>query len=588
VDDLLTLADRARINLQHGESQYREFKSALEGPPGNKKPRRVADICRDIAEALVGFANADGGDLLIGVEDNGEVTGVPHDQSAIADMRNAVRTHVYKDQLLQVPYSGEVEIDGKRVLFFSAAKGTSRVYQLADGRCVRRVDLATVPVSIEHLQFERQEVRSRQYETQFRDGALVSDLDSLELQAAASQGLSIERYLQQAQLAEYQPGGLRLRQAALLLFAKDIVRWHPRCEVRILRVRGTEVLPGERYNVAQDVIVAGCAVQLARTAWERLRDLLILRTEFDSEAKFQAKLMFPEVACREALTNAIAHRDYSITNPVEVFIFNDRIEVKSPGPLLSTIKIEELRQLGGAHESRNALMARCLKDLKVMRELGEGIRRIFEDMEFGEYRKPDLISNGHAFSVVLHGGSLFTEDQRRWLAQFEGFRLSRLQRRIVAAGVHGRELDAGSIRDAINTLDRATYDQEVTGLREMGVLERLPAKRFRVRLPRAPVQQPSATRKWHPEATGVWVGGFDYAESDEAIRELFAPFGEVLHVERGTTQYGSWAVAFLESEVVARRAIDLLHGTRLSGRDLIFRPYRVKSSPPARAITKAP
>ena len=56
--------------------------------------------------------------------------------------------------------------------------------------------------------------------------------------------------------------------------------------------------------------------------------------------------MSPEQACREALINAIAHRDYSISNGIEVFIDDDRLEVRNPGALLSTLKLADLEEQG--------------------------------------------------------------------------------------------------------------------------------------------------------------------------------------------------------------------------------------------------
>ncbi len=584
-ETFVTITERAKLNLQHGESHYREFKSALEGPPKDKKPRKASLVCRDIAEALVAFANADGGDLLIGVEDDRTVSGVPHKSEDIKMMLNAPSSHVYPSQLLPLAASGEVEIDGKTVLYFSVSKGTSRIYQLSDGRCVRRVDRGTEPVSIEVLQFERQEVKSREYETLFRDGAHVSDLDHAEVQFAAntfSKGEGVERYLQQMRLAEFQPGGLRLRTAALLLYATDIAKWHPRSEVRILRVRGTELLPGERYNVAQDVVVTGNVTQLVRTAWERLREFLVLGTEFDQAAKFQTRLSFPEEACRETLVNAIAHRDYSIFNPIEIYVFDDRMEIKSPGPLLSTLRLEDVRQLAGAHESRNALIARSLKEQRVMRELGEGMRRIFTTMELNEYRAPELFSNGHSFTVVLYNRPMFDENQERFLGEFSGFPLSRLQRRIVAAGVGRRPLAKDDIAAALGTKDQDTYQQEVTGLVKAGILVRTPDKGFTVtvpkgsKVPRGEGRKLSTRAQLYPEATGVWVGGIDYTESDDSLRQLFEPFGRVRDIRRGTTAYGSYAVVFMETETAAHEAVDGLFGAQLAGRELVFRPFRSK------------
>jgi ATP-dependent DNA helicase RecG len=72
----LLTEDRARLSASLGESHFREFKSGLHGAPGNKAKRPNTEICRDVAMTLVAFANADGGELLIGVEDTGEISGL--------------------------------------------------------------------------------------------------------------------------------------------------------------------------------------------------------------------------------------------------------------------------------------------------------------------------------------------------------------------------------------------------------------------------------------------------------------------------------------------------------------------------------
>ncbi len=77
------------------------------------------------------------------------------------------------------------------------------------------------------------------------------------------------------------------------------------------------------------------------------------------------------------------------------------MEIKSPGALLSTLPIKNLYALEGAHESRNPLMARVLRENKLMRELGEGMKRIFDLMSESELEKPILYSNGLWFSVTL-------------------------------------------------------------------------------------------------------------------------------------------------------------------------------------------
>ena len=404
MDDILLLADKVRNTLILGESHFREFKSAFEGRLGNKKPRLTKSICADIGEALVSFSNADGGAVLIGVEDDGTITGIPHKEAEIQTMLLSINSHVYKDQQLPLNNASKLVLEDKIILYFSVNKGTTMIYQLPDGRCVRRKDRSTMPASIDQIQFERQEIKAREYDSQFLDGAIVTDLDLRLLQGIADQyikGLSIERYLQQIGLAEYAQNGLRLKKAALLLFATDIDRWHPRSQVRILKVKGNKLEAGEKYNVISDDIVKGNIFEMILKSWEHLRSYLAYKTEFGTNSKFEQKYIFPEDAVREVILNAIAHRDYSIANAIEIYIFNDRMEIKSPGALLSTLTIKNLYELEGSHESRNPLIASVLRENKLMREIGEGMKRIFSLMQEQKLEKPELYSNGLWFRVTF-------------------------------------------------------------------------------------------------------------------------------------------------------------------------------------------
>ncbi len=458
-----------------GESHFREFKTALEGKPDNKKPRLVKKICEDIGEALVSFANADGGELLIGVEDNGTITGIPHREEDINSMLAAPQTHIYHGQELPLSSSTKLDIDGKTVLYFAVNKGIAQIYQLPDGRCVRRKDKSTMPESVDKIHFERQEIRLRECDSQFVDGALVTDLDLQLLQSVADsylKGLSIELFLQQTGLAVYGATGLRLKRAALLLFAKsnEISRWHSKCQIRFLKVNGNELKSGENYNVISDENVQGNIFDLWLKSWESFRPYLAYKTEFGSDAKFEQKYIYPEDACKEAMLNAIAHRDYSIQNGVEIYIFNDRIEIKSPGALLSTITIKNLYELEGAHESRNPLIARILRENKLMRELGEGMKRIFNLMSENELEKPVLYSNGTWFKVTLSNKTVYSQKEQEWLSLFKRYDLTNNQKRIILLGMEGRGISPADIKNSLNTRELEIYTAEVTALRILGLL----------------------------------------------------------------------------------------------------------------------
>jgi ATP-dependent DNA helicase RecG len=84
------------------------------------------------------------------------------------------------------------------------------------------------------------------------------------------------------------------------------------------------------------------------------------------------------------------------------------MEIKSPGALISTLTIKNLYELEGSHESRNSLIAKVLRENNLMRELGEGMKRIFGLMQEQKFEKPELYSNGLWFRVTLYNKTLFT------------------------------------------------------------------------------------------------------------------------------------------------------------------------------------
>jgi ATP-dependent DNA helicase RecG len=608
--DTLLLQERVRNTIQLGESHFREFKSAWEGPVATKRGRLPKKIAADIAEALVAFANADGGELLIGVEDDGSITGVPHSEEEIAGMLSAPNTHVHPDASLPMLAATRLTIDGKTVLFFGVAKGTSEIYQLPDGRCVRRKDKATIPATPRQIQFDRAEVRSREYDRQFVDGASVNDLDVNLVQAVANEflaGLSVERYLQQIGVAEYGMNGLRLRVAAVLLFARDIQKWHPRCQVRILKVAGTELKTGEHYNVTSDEHVTGNIFELLNKSWEALRPFLAYKTEFGPDARFEQKYTYPEWACREALVNAIAHRDYTVHSGIDVFIFDDRMEIRNPGALLSNLTLADLEDLKGAHESRNALIAKVLRENKFMRELGEGMRRMFELMAENELEKPKLASDTSSFAITLSHRSVFTAQQEQWLLMFQQFGLSTLQKRIMVLGMGDREISPAEIYKAMNTDDRNTYDREVTALRTSGLLveirtnpqatrlarsNKIPKNqvpRFRVQVPgvptppREPVMKPVVGNRRSEEAYGIYVGNLPYATREEDLSVLFSRCGNVRRIniptEAETGQQRGFAFVWFDVPGSVAKAIKELDGHWFLGTRLTVRQYRSSSRP---------
>ncbi len=471
----LKVTERIATGISLGESHFREFKSATDqsqDPPKRRDPKAVA---RDIGETLVAFANADGGELYVGVEDDGTVTGIDYADAQIAFLTNAYKTHVHSGTPLPAPVVSRVKYESKTVLYFQVPKSSERVHLTADGRCLQRFDRQNRPVPAEDIQYSRREQHSREYDRVFVDGATLPDLD-LELIDAISKerfgGQSPEKFLQYMDVAEYGAEGLQLRRAAVLLFAKDIARWHPRCEVRVVRVSGTALGVGKNYNVLprDDQTVRGNILNILQEAWDTLRPYLT-QTKLIESGIFRETLVYPEEACREALINAVAHRDYSVEGKgVEILIFDDRLEVKSPGGLLSSISLEDLQNGRRTHQSRNAYLARVLREFGYMREMGEGMLRIFSTMRDRDLVPPELYADASKFDIVLHHRSVFSPKDQEWLKAYVTYSLSRDEQRTILLGRDGHALSTNEIIKALQIVDTDEFRQLVESLRRKGIL----------------------------------------------------------------------------------------------------------------------
>ena len=411
--DFLDLDERVTLGIRVGESQYREFKSVLDGAPGKKTPRSLRDVMNDIGRTLVAFANADGGELFVGVEDDGCITGCPYNPTDLSTLLAAPKTHIHKDTPLPTPRQAVVTLDGMKVLYFGVAKGTDFVYLTSDGRCLKRVDRDSMPYSADTILAQRLEGQSRGWDRSVVPGASLRDLDIDVINSVAAQiayGISPEKCLQYLDLAEFTPEGIKLKNAALLLFAKDVRRWHPRCQVRIMTVQGNEKLTGNSFNIIKDDQVADNILKLVDVSWERLTVALSQHTQLTATARFQQNFLYPQIACREALINAIVHRNYAIEGRgIEISIFQDRMEIASPGMLLSTVSLEDLRSVKGVHESRNPLIARVLREVGLVREMGEGMRRIFEVMRSNALAVPQIESSTSSLQCLCTTSPCMTQ-----------------------------------------------------------------------------------------------------------------------------------------------------------------------------------
>jgi ATP-dependent DNA helicase RecG len=550
MENILKLTERVDIALEIGESYYREFKSGFEGPPDKKVTRKLSEIKYDIAKTLVAFANADGGELFVGIEDDHSVTGLAHTQEQIKEILNSTKDCVLAETPIPVKQASNVTFNGMTVLYFSVSKGSDFVHLTSKGECFQRRDRESVPTASEKIIFEREEKASREYDRQFVDLGKITDLNQDLIEQVAhqiSKLISPEKLLQYLDLAEFDGTSLKLRRAALLLFAKKSNKWHPRLQVRIFKINGTEEKTGEQFNVTEVGEANGNIFELIESSWDLLRPHLT-DTRFSGDAMFRNQIMYPELACREALVNAITHRDYSNEGRgIEVKIFDDRLVIENPGQLLSSITISDLKSLSGVHQSRNTYIARVLRETGFIRELGEGIRRIHDLMKTNDMVEPVMKSENKTFSITLFYKHVYSPEEKLWLEEFDIVQLTREQKTVVRLGVNGRLISAKEIFENVGIVDEKVYRELLESLRKIGVLvttmnaneanshrkkhgwSKKAVPRFQIQLPSNPKLE-NLDEEDRSEYARIYVGNIPYEVTEEELYNALGKFGEVVDV----------------------------------------------------------
>ncbi len=424
--------------LHQQEGQFFERKSCFDRSKGKSRLRPVRDVARDIAETLAAMANADGGTLVLGIEDDNTVTGANYPEDRRNVLRSAPKTHIRPAVKVRIQ---EGNIGDKHILLFEV-DWSMEAHQLADGRYLLRVDDKNIPFPARDIEAMKEGKRRRVTETRFIAEATLTDLElPLMSRLAERHGVkaSPEEILAHYRLAEGRNGKTVLTLAALLLFGKDPGRWHPRCGIDFVKYEGTERRLGAELNIIKRERLEGPLVLLIERAYETIRPHLRERQRL-IDLFFEEKLEYPAFAWQETSVNAVAHRDYRYEGlSIEVWMFDDRLEIRSPGELVEPVTLDRLLKRERVHASRNPRIVRVLTDYGYMREQGEGIPRIFEAMEREGLSPPAIrLEADTIFTVTLRNTVAYHPETLHWLAQFKALELNGNQKRIlVYAKEHG-------------------------------------------------------------------------------------------------------------------------------------------------------
>lgn len=420
-----------------------------------RKSSRIAP--RDLADVLIGFANADGGIVVVGLSD-GEVEGT----NANLERRNSqfqanidfcvppvraknrligcIDSHGEPNELLVI----EVE-PGDAV----HANGKDEVF-LRVGDENRKLNFA-----------QRRELLYDKGQASYEAGPSGASLDSVEQSLLEGYAIAVGapdpvRLLHARGLAS----GDELTIAGCLLFAEAPLAFLPEAFIRVLRYRGRERGTGARQQLIEDIKLEGPIPAQLRDVREEVERLQPTRRALGGGGAFEDVPLVPGDAWLEGIVNAAVHRSYSMVGDhIRVEIFDDRIEISSPGRFPGLVDLSDPLQT--TRFARNPRIARVCADLSLGQELGEGIRRMFEEMRQAGLTDP--VYRQTSGSVELQ---LLAEPVDRRLDE----RLPEHARAIARTLRAVERMSTGEVVEALG-ISRPVAQKELNALRDAGIVE---------------------------------------------------------------------------------------------------------------------
>lgn len=353
----------------------------------------------EIVQTCAAFATAQGGRVYIGVRDNGRIVGVQIGKGTLEGLANDIAQNTVPKL---VPAIKTMEKSGQTVIVVEVQENPAKPVT-AYGRAYRRSGRTNQVLSAGDTAELYFATRGVTWDETIRADATLADIDGEKVRAFLSRARSerewdiavdtpVELALQKLHLAK----NGQLTVATLLLFGKHPQQFLLQARTRCARFKGDKEVEFIDLKVSEGDIIHQVEEAMA---FVRRNTCMAARIEAGAlERKEQWE--YPLDAVREAITNAVCHRDYADSGNVVVKIFDDRLEVSNPGGLPAGMTVEDLKQ---PHESkpRNKLIADAFFLIKYIEQFGTGIGRMLEECRRAGVTAPDFESRRESFRIIF-------------------------------------------------------------------------------------------------------------------------------------------------------------------------------------------
>lgn len=367
--------------------------------------RKRANISvQDLATHIVGFANADGGVIVVGLTNDKLFQGVNKvGQDKINAMIKASVTLCIPPVLTKVEEIPIINESGNedRLLLFHIEQ-SERLHTTTDDEVYYRKGDSTIRLNNEARRALEYDKGSRHFEMEEVQDCTLEDMDLTVFQRykelTGYTGSFID-LLTNRGLAVKKHDKIILRVAGILLFAKNPSVFLPQACIRFIRYEGMKAKTGSRSNVVKEYMIEGPLVfQIERTK-EILQSQLRDFNSLGQMGIFDTVPEYPEFAWQEAIVNAVTHRAYNFGGlEIMIRMYDDRLEFDSPGKLPGMVRLHNIKEF---RYSRNPRVAVTLSEFKYVRRWGEGIDRIYDEMQIFHLDPPEFAETDQSFILTL-------------------------------------------------------------------------------------------------------------------------------------------------------------------------------------------
>ena len=341
-------------------------------------------ISDSLGKEICAFANANGGRILIGVADDKTIRGI--------GITNSLKSQVQDIARKLDPHLKVVLEEAAGVLVVNVPEGAEKPYSIAGKFYIRQ--------GANCQQLERNEIREffqsegrvlfdEKLNPDFNIDKDISKLafDNFVRRAKISRVIGRAEMLGNLLLTE----GRRMKNAGVLMFCGDVTRFFRNATVMCVLFQGNDkykILDSKEFTADINSNFEGAFAYLQSK----------LKTEYIIKMERTEKLELPEEALREALINAMVHRDYFSDGHVQVDIYHDRVEISNPGGLARGMRLEEL---GRKSVPRNHLLFGLMQRMELVERAGTGISRMNLAMDGYLLPKPKIEADRDWFTITF-------------------------------------------------------------------------------------------------------------------------------------------------------------------------------------------